>query len=244
MSIMLLPAPGVFAQQAGQDPRAMDRFHNAHPAGSQASVAEPVSDPFTEALVRDLTASGFQVSQGVPKLYTLQDCIDRTCPAFKNCFQANPAAPYVVPVVKTWPDEYVDPAMVNAFVETDPGYSVTYRLDLREAIVIYGLMPPPGRYMGLQTWEFSEHGTWKPKDYYQWADTPDLPFPMQYLFDTIPPGGMENCSPTDVIQPAIGDPALRGKLIIALRYYIAQGTQRGPDASKLLTPRILTFSRL
>ncbi|MRR34436.1 hypothetical protein EG829_07005 [bacterium] len=54
--------------------------------------------------------------------------------------------------------------------------------------MIYGLMPPPGRYMGLQTWEFSKHGKWKPKDYDQWADTPDLPFPMQYLFDTIPPG--------------------------------------------------------
>jgi hypothetical protein len=154
---------------------------------SQACAAEPVPDPFTEALIDDLEQSGFQVSQGCPKLYTMQDCIDRTYPAFKNCFQANPAAPYVLPVVKSWPDEYADPAMVNAFVETDPGYSATYRLDQREAIVIFGQMPPPGRYMGLQTWEFSEHGKWRPKDYNQWANTPDLPFPIQYLFDTIPP---------------------------------------------------------
>lgn len=40
-----------------------------------------------------------------------------------------------------------------------------------------------------------------------------------------------------------GDPALRGKLIIGLRDYIALDTQRGPDPNKLLTPRILTFKR-
>jgi hypothetical protein len=56
-------------------------------------------------------------------------------------------------------------------------------------------------------------------------------------------GGTENCSPTEVVQPAIGDPALRGTFIIGLRDYIATGTQRGPDPSKLLTPRILTFTQ-
>lgn len=56
-------------------------------------------------------------------------------------------------------------------------------------------------------------------------------------------GGKENCSTTLGVQPAIGDPALRGKFIIALRDYIATGTQRGPDPSKLLTPRILTFTK-
>jgi len=112
----------------------------------------------------DLEASGFQVSTGYPKMYRFEDCIDHTYPVLNNCFLANPAAPYVVPVVKSWPDEYVDPATVNAIVETEPGYSATYRLDLGEAIVIFGRMPPPGRYMGLQTWEFSAHGTWRPKD--------------------------------------------------------------------------------
>ena len=144
-------------------------------------------EAFTEVLIGDLEASGLQVSEGSAELYTLDDCIDRTYPALKNCFLANPAAPYVIPVVKLWPEEYVDPATVNAFVETEPGYSATYRLDPREAILMYGEMPPPGRYMGLQTWEFSEQGEWKPEDYNQWANTPDLPFPMQYLFQTMPP---------------------------------------------------------
>jgi len=38
-------------------------------------------------------------------------------------------------------------------------------------------------------------------------------------------------------------PSLRGMFIIGLRDYIALGTQRGPDSSKLLTPRILTFTQ-
>lgn len=155
--------------------------------GRQQNGAGPIMDSFTVKLAGGLSARGFQISQGYPKLYTQQDCIDHTYPTLKNCFQANPAAPYVIPVVKSWPDEYVDPATVNAWVQTDPGYSATYRLDSGEAIVIYGQMPPPGRYMGLQTWEFSQHGKWKMKDYNQWANTPDLPFPIQYLFDTIPP---------------------------------------------------------
>jgi len=86
----------------------------------------------------------------------------------------------------------MDPALVNAFVETDPGETVTYRLDPREAIVIYGQMPPPGRYMGLQTFEWSQHGKWKSKDYDQWANTPDLTVPPQYLFDTIPPDALKS----------------------------------------------------
>ena len=165
--------------------------------------AKPISDPFTETLIGDLKMSGFKVSQGCPKLYTMQDCIDHTYPSLKSCFLANPAAPYVMPVVKSWPDEYVDPAMVNAFVETEPGYSVTYRLDPREAIVMFGKMPPPGRYMGLQTLEFSQHGKWKPKDYNHWANTPDLIFPIQYLFDTIPHGDPK--SHRVITTSALGD---------------------------------------
>ena len=147
----------------------------------------PTPDPFTEELIDRMEANGFQVTQGFPVLYTIEDCIHYTYPALKNCFGANPAAPYVIPVVKLWPDEYLDPAQVDSIMDTNTGSTTMYRLDPREAIVIYGLMPPPGRYMGLQTWQFSEHARWKTKDYNQWADEPDLAFPMQYLFDTLPP---------------------------------------------------------
>ena len=40
-----------------------------------------------------------------------------------------------------------------------------------------------------------------------------------------------------------GDPALQGMLQIGLRDYIVPGTERGPDSSKLLRPRILTFTK-
>jgi hypothetical protein len=174
------------------------------PVGSPACAAEPVPDPFTGALIDDLKQDGFQVSQGCPALYKFDpNCLQNTYPVYGNCFLGNPAAPYVLPVVKLWPDEYVDPATKDGWVDTDPGYSVTYRFDPRGAIVIYGQMPPPGRYMGLQTWEFSEHGKWKTKDYNYWANTPDLPYPMQFLFDTVPP---DDRKPQRVITfSALGD---------------------------------------
>lgn len=158
-----------------------------HHTSKRAGVATHAGEAFTEGLIDRLAMSGFQVSEGRASLYSFDDCVERTYPAFRNCFLANPAAPYVVPVLKAWPDEYVDPATVNSTVQTDPGEIAIYRLDPREAIVVYGEMPPPGRYMGVQTWLFSRHGKWSPRDYDYWANTADLPFPMQYLFGTIPP---------------------------------------------------------
>jgi len=56
--------------------------------------------------------------------------------------------------------------------------------------------------------------------------------------------GGESCAriPADLLPPDEGDPGLRGTFTISLRNYIAVGTQRGPDPSKLLTPRIFTFT--
>jgi hypothetical protein len=54
---------------------------------------------------------------------------------------------------------------------------------------------------------------------------------------------------TDQVVPrgndtsAVGHPALRGMLMVALRDYIVPGTERGPDPSVLLPPRILTFTQ-
>ncbi|WP_157977499.1 hypothetical protein [Streptomyces triticisoli] len=171
-----------------------------HEAGAGADTA---GDPITKGLVADLRKSGFRVNPGYPMLYTQQDCENYTYPLLKNCSLNNPAAPYVVPAVKTWPDEYVDPATANASGETRPGYTTTYRLDPRDAVVIYGKMPPPGRYMGMQTWEFSQNGQWKDSDRLKWENTADRPVPMQYLFDTIPPDGRRSGRTQSV--SALGD---------------------------------------
>ncbi|MEO3785673.1 hypothetical protein ABGB12_20280 [Actinocorallia sp. B10E7] len=171
-----------------------------HQNGERAGMAD---DPFTTRLVAGLKKSGARVNPGYPMLYTQQDCKDSTYPVLKNCLLNNPSAPYVVPIVKTWPNEYVDPKMVNAFGGTRPGYNVTYRLDPREAIVIYGKMPPPGRYMGVQTWQFSQNGRWRENDYRKWKRTAGQPVPMQYLFDTIPANGRRSGRIQSV--SAIGD---------------------------------------
>ena len=168
-------------------------------APMQAGVAAPrgqhgasATDPagFTKALVRYLTQRGFRTNPGYPLLYAkdpIERCRDYTYPALKNCFGANPAAPYVAAVVKSWPNEYVERSTVNAFGPLRRGYSVAYRLHPREAIVMYGQMPPPGRYIGLQTYEWSRPGHWTAKDHYKWAHDPKRPWPMPYLFSTMPP---------------------------------------------------------
>lgn len=199
LALVLLP-PMAFGQPTGYEPALQALQH--HPRTLQ-EAGHASADAFTKALISGLEARGFQVSEGYAEVYTLKNCIYNTYPAVKNCFLANPAAPYVVPVVKSWPEEYVDPALVNAFVDTAPGYNATYRLNPRDALVIFGEMPPLGRYMGLQTWAFSEHGRWKPKDYNEWANTPDVPFPMQYLFQTMPPDDPK--SRRVITLSAIGD---------------------------------------
>lgn len=153
-------------------------------SGGQPREAEP--DEFTETLVRDLAANGFAVSPGYPMVYDKDACATHTYPALRSCFGNNPVSPYVIPVMKAWPDEYVGPTPVNAFGDVDPGYVATYRLDTRDAVLIYGRMPPPGKYMSVTTYAWSQHGRWKAKDYDQWANTLDH-IPMQYLFSTIPP---------------------------------------------------------
>jgi hypothetical protein len=42
---------------------------------------------------------------------------------------------------------------------------------------------------------------------------------------------------------APGDPTLFGMFMTWIRDYVAPGTARGPDTTKLLRPRILTFTR-
>lgn len=138
-----------------------------------------------ETLIDDLEKSGFQVNPGYPMVYG-DACKDYTYPALQSCFGNNPVSPYVIPVVKAWPDEYVGPTPVNAFGPVRPGYIPTYRLDPRDAIVIYGQMPPPGKYMSVTTYDWTQHGRWKNKDYNKWANTPNHP-PMPYVFSTIPP---------------------------------------------------------
>ena len=163
---------------------------------SRAAVPKPGTGNFVQQLIRELRSNDLEVSVGYPRVYTQADCA-YSYPVFNNCFGNNPASPYVMPVVKSWPDEYVDPAMKNGFGRTRPGYSVTYRLDPREAIIVFGRMPPPARYMGLQTWILTtewvrKHSPWNQLAcffYAQFAN--DM---TQYFFGTFPAySGLTHC---------------------------------------------------
>ena len=125
-------------------------------------------------LAHDLRQQGYEVARGYFKLYTQDDC-QYSYEVLHSCLGNNPAAPYVIPVVPAWPDEWVDPATAGMIGPTVEGYNASYRLDKREAIVILGLLPPPARYFGLQTYLLSRPG--------EWDDTSD-----QYYFvaDKIP----------------------------------------------------------
>jgi hypothetical protein len=160
-----------------------------HPVSSQAAMPKPGTGNFVQRLMRELRSSGLEVTVGYPKLYTQADC-DYSYPAFHNCFGNNPAAPYILPVVKYWPEEYVDPAMENGFGRTRPGYSSTYRLDPTEAIIMFGRMPPQARYLGLQTWIWTtgrlpDGSLWDKKVYEAIERVAGAL--IQYLFATVPP---------------------------------------------------------
>ncbi len=158
-------------------------------AVSADSVLPTSLEQTAQRLTRDLTARGYQVEPGYPMLVTQEECDQYTFPIMGTCYANNPASPYVVPVVKSWEDEFVDPATVNAFGMTRRGYSATYRLDPREAIVVFAELPPPGRYTGLQTWAFTKnwltkHEPWDPSAYAKIdALAPAL---VDYLFAEVP----------------------------------------------------------
>ncbi len=110
-------------------------------------------------LANDLKQQGYEVARGYFKLYTQEDC-PYSYEVLHSCLGNNPAAPYVLPMVPPWPDEWVDPGTAGMVGPTVKGYNASYRLDPREAIVILGELPPPARYFGLQTYLLSRPGEW------------------------------------------------------------------------------------
>lgn len=204
-------------------------------AAERGGVAKPGSNQFTKQLVGDLTDSGLEVSQGYPRLWTMDDCKDGY-PVTFNCYGNNPASPYVVSAVKPWPDEYVDPATADAYGRVRPGYSTTYRLDPREAIVLFGTMPPPARYMGLQSyvftheWVVDESGSGHPYGYPWVTDEEaggrdkftDSPM-VQYLFATLPrnPDRVQSFSSvSNSINNVVMDGGPAGESFGELRYFV------------------------
>ena len=137
------------------------------------------------SLAHDLEQQGYEVARGYFKLYKQDDC-PYSYEVLHSCLGNNPAAPYVLPIVPAWPDEWVDPATAGMVGPTLEGTNASYRLDPREAIVILGLLPPPARYFGLQTYLLSSQGKWKKNsDQYMFVRD-NLPALLNTFFTKLP----------------------------------------------------------
>jgi len=135
-------------------------------------------------LMNSLKQQGYEVQRGYFKLYTEKDCP----PSFEEmgmCYGNNPAAPYVLFLVPPWPGEFIDPATDEAFGFNYEGYSTSYRLDPREAIVILGMLPPEASYFGLQSYLFTHQGEFvtDSQTYLFMQDKPPL---MRMFFTKVP----------------------------------------------------------
>jgi hypothetical protein len=112
-------------------------------------------------LKHELDKQGYEVLRGYFKLLAAKDC-PLSYEVMSTCYGNNPAAPYVVPIVPPWPNEWVDENMIGALGETAPGYNGSYRFDPHEALVILAQMPPPAAFFSEQTYLFTRAGELQP----------------------------------------------------------------------------------
>ncbi len=110
-----------------------------------------------QQLTRALGNQDYDVLRGYFKLMTTEDC-KLSYQVMHTCYANNPAAPYVIPIVPPWPNEWVDPATIGALGPTVDGYNGSYRLDPHEALVIVAQMPPPAAFFSEKTYLFTRAG--------------------------------------------------------------------------------------
>lgn len=135
-------------------------------------------------LMNDLKKQGFEVERGYFKLYTNEDC-PTSYKEIGTCWGNNPAAPYVLFAVPPWPEEYIDPATDTAYGQNLGGYTTSYRLDPREAIVILGILPPEAHYFGMQTYLFTRQGGFdKSSETYRFME--GIPLLLNRFFNKVP----------------------------------------------------------
>jgi hypothetical protein len=109
----------------------------------------------------DLTANGFAVARGYWTLWGVNEC-KYPVQILGYCYGNNPTAPYVLAVVPTWKDEYVEQKFHHLLNEPQRNMSANYRLDQREALVIVAQLPPPARYFGMQSNVFTREAAFDP----------------------------------------------------------------------------------
>jgi hypothetical protein len=161
----------------------------AAPASADAGVPQnnvPIRvENAVSRLTTQLSKAGFEVSRGYFKLYEIEDC-PYSLLVMNSCAYNNPAAPYILPVMPTWPDEASTPDLHFMFGPTAPGFSATYRLDRREAILILGQLPPRAKYFGMQSYIASRLDTYHTdSEMYQYISTEYPPKVLDTFFHTL-----------------------------------------------------------
>lgn len=130
---------------------------------SKVNRLPPALEQIAKKVTTELTGKGYEVKRGYWALWGSDQC-KYTINVLGRCFGPNPTAPYVVPFVPSWRDEFVDKTVHNVFGPERRGYSPIYRLDKTEALVFLAVLPPPGAYLGVQTYAFTREGDINPND--------------------------------------------------------------------------------
>lgn len=130
---------------------------------SHVNPLPPSLEQTVQNVTRDLTSRGYEVERGYWTLWGTDRC-KWPIQTIGNCYGNNPTAPYIVPMVPSWRDEFVDQKLHLAFGQVRRGFSATYRMGDREALVVLAMLPPEGAYFGLQTYVFTREGTINPND--------------------------------------------------------------------------------
>lgn len=128
----------------------------ADPDGRLAPIPASL-EAKVQRLRADLEKRGYEVIRGDWYLYTNDDC-PYAIDAVGNCYGNNPAAPYIIPILPHWQDEFVDPLMETAFSDFQSDLTPNFRFDPREAVVVLAQMPPEADYFGLQAYVYSRAG--------------------------------------------------------------------------------------
>ena len=111
----------------------------------------------------DLEARGFATARGYWTLWGADEC-KYPLQVIGYCYGNNPTAPYVMAMVPTWKDEYVDPRFHHLINEPLRNMSANHRLDRREALVVVAQLPPPARYFGIESSVFTRQAFPNPDD--------------------------------------------------------------------------------
>lgn len=142
-------------------------------------------DKKVHAVTATLKHRGYEVERGYFKTFGIPDCpwaID----VLGNCLGNNPTAPYILPIVPLWKDEYVDETTRTLFGPVPHRYAANHRLAGREAIVILAKLPPEGAYFGVQSYIFTREGATNEQDeVYLWLKSRFPPM-VNLLFATAP----------------------------------------------------------